>query len=113
MHGALLVFNENPGKTTFPSYVLLFCFRLLFWFMLFLSFPFFMFVYMWDSGVYVFLTFGIQFVSIFLLWNSCFHFLSLYFPWSLDHARLSPWAQGPAEVFTHVHTKTLADHPQF
>ena len=44
--------------------------------------------------------FGIQFVSIFLLWNSCFHFLSLYFPWSLDHARLSPWAQGPADVFT-------------
>jgi len=44
--------------------------------------------------------FGIQFVSIFLLWNSCVHFLSLYSPWSLDYAPLSPWLQEPAEVFT-------------
>ena len=67
--------------------------------MLLFFFIFFMFVSCW---IPVFMCFP--------LWEShCFHIsplefmfsLSLsLFPWSLDHAPLSPWAQGPAEVFT-------------
>jgi hypothetical protein len=59
----------------------------------------------------MFVSCGIPAFMCFPLWGSVwFHIsplefmfplsLSLYFPWSLDHARLSPWAQGPAEVFT-------------
>ena len=68
VHGALLVFHGNPGKTIFPKYVCFFGFRPLFWFMLFL-FPFFLFVY---CGIPVFMCFS--------LWDSvCFHISPLEF----------------------------------
>ena len=64
-------------------------------------FPFFHICFMWDSGFYMCPPLGF---SLFPYFSFVIHVslslsLSLYFPWSLDHASLSPWAQGHAEVF--------------
>ena len=102
VHGALLVFHGNPGKTFFPKYVLLFWFPSSILVHVVPFFSFFPVCLLWDSGFYVFLPLGFSLFPYFSfgIHDSCFHVLSLYFPWSLDHAQLRPWAQGPAEVFT-------------
>ena len=74
VHGALLVFHGNPGKTTFPRYVLLFWFPSSILVHVVPFFSFFPVCLLWDSGFYVFLPLGFSFVSIFLLWNSWFMF---------------------------------------
>ena len=56
------------------------------------SFSLFHVCFMLDSGFYVFPPLG---VKLFPHFSFGIH----GFPWSLDHAPLSPWAQGPAEVF--------------
>ena len=104
---------EILKTNNFSRVYFVFCFRHLFWFMLFLSFPFFMFVScLFHVGFRLLCVspFGVQFGSIFLLWNSCFHFLSLFI--FLGLWIMHGWALG-TRTCRSVHTKKLADHPQF
>ena len=73
VHGALLVFHGNPGKTIFPYFSKV-CFAFLVSVLYFGSCCSFLFLFscLFTVG-FRFLCvspFGIQFVSIFLLWNS-------------------------------------------
>ena len=86
-----------------------FCFRFLFWFMLFLSSSFFSCLF----------HVGFRFLCVSLLWDShCFHISPLEFMFSLSLSLFSlVFGSCTAEPLgtrtcRSVHTKTLADDPQ-